>query len=1023
MPLPPPCARSVAHIDTEDVLRRALLTSLNVSERLDWSTSRNSHNNKRSNSSEEGGVEKNSENNSDCDLSAAEDILSIHGACQLDWVLADADPEASQVQNLEQELRRLAVLKSYNLLETERSRCFDRYTEMAARLCECPVSMISLIDIGRAWLLSAVGVDERIREGPRKLAFCAHTILSNTGTMVINDSRLDSRFQDSPYVTAPDGAVHFYAGVSLMCPEGYRLGTICVVDSKPRPDGMSESQLRNLKDLAEMIVEVMVAHKVALEHERALVAPQSIEESIACASHDLFTPLSGALMSLSLLEEDADFQSRLDPQQRDLLATAATCTNFVVRLCESSIDGMRGKSCSGKAASPCLSTRADTGDSGDGSAASQMLVSADNRLPDKVMKMDDLLRSLRTVLEPIHKRVPIVVRLERGTPRTFPCDELKLFRSALNLLSSAVARTRSGYVCLTIRLLRQSCDLVFECEDTGPPVPEPQQPLLYGPCSRDDGDLRLSLFSVARTIWSLGGVCGFYPRQGEYDDKSSAPGTRSRSVFWFKVPTSSQASDRPTLSGAMRLRDPVIGAPPDGNVSSVATGVMAAPSSPPSESSAFGTSRAACFDAPFDTAVASPQDVWKRSAPAGSETLSASIAHSDESLRAAPFSSLVSEHNYGPSRNTVAPGVQLSSPRSPQRRRPLRALVIDDSLVIRKSVSMALRKFGFEVSTAVDGLEGLNAMKRAAFDLVLCDFLMPVMDGLDCVKQYREWEAADDGGPLSELKHRPGGYRQLIVGMSAHGGGQAEIQGRSAGMDGFLSKPIGVPILKDLIKSERVHGMSQLLDSIEGTQDSHQMYVSDSDVVENGDHCAVKPFSPPAELMPCANLRETEIRDPLKTQPLKRPRDDNSNSKSEPNCLLATNQPEHWICAATAGVESYGWKVTVVHDSALILGMLQSRNWEAVLIEGDLGGLDAEPKESCVTQFRSWERQNRINLQKNVCWLTELDVPSCPDPESCIVLAPQGYDRVLRKPVRWDDLKLILDSHGTGSTLTIIVNN
>ena len=73
------------------------------------------------------------------------------------------------------------------------------------------------------------------------------------------------------------------------------------------------------------------------------------------------------------------------------------------------------------------------------------------------------------------------------------------------------------------------------------------------------------------------------------------------------------------------------------------------------------------------------------------------------------------------------------------------ALVIDDSTTIRKVFERVLARLGFEVSQAENGMEGLNEMKAAVFDVVFCDFLMPIMDGLDCVKQYREWEA----------KHRP----------------------------------------------------------------------------------------------------------------------------------------------------------------------------------------------------------------------------------------------------------------------------
>ena len=75
-----------------------------------------------------------------------------------------------------------------------------------------------------------------------------------------------------------------------------------------------------------------------------------------------------------------------------------------------------------------------------------------------------------------------------------------------------------------------------------------------------------------------------------------------------------------------------------------------------------------------------------------------------------------------------------------QNKRLKLALIIDDSLVIRRVIDRALTKIGFEVKHAEDGMKGLKAMKVTLFDLVLCDFLMPIMDGLDCVQQYRQWE-------------------------------------------------------------------------------------------------------------------------------------------------------------------------------------------------------------------------------------------------------------------------------------------
>lgn len=120
------------------------------------------------------------------------------------------------------------------------------------------------------------------------------------------------------------------------------------------------------------------------------------------------------------------------------------------------------------------------------------------------------------------------------------------------------------------------------------------------------------------------------------------------------------------------------------------------------------------------------------------------------------------------------------------------ALVIEDSLVVRKTMTRALKTLGYATKEAKDGMEGLKCLKDSIYDIVLCDFLMPVMDGLDCMKQYREWESNE----------RPS-FRQYVVGMSAHVSTEASHQGIEAGMDDFCPKPITIQTLEEILESDR----------------------------------------------------------------------------------------------------------------------------------------------------------------------------------------------------------------------------
>jgi adenylate cyclase len=138
---------------------------------------------------------------------------------------------------------RLAALRRYDILDSEKEELFDDLTRLAADITGTPVSLISLVDKDRVWIKSNVGFDTP--QTPRQGAFCAHTILSDDG-MVIPDASNDARFQDG--VVDAEKSVRFYAGTPLKTSDGHNLGTLCVIDNKPRE--ISEDQLKRLKMLA-----------------------------------------------------------------------------------------------------------------------------------------------------------------------------------------------------------------------------------------------------------------------------------------------------------------------------------------------------------------------------------------------------------------------------------------------------------------------------------------------------------------------------------------------------------------------------------------------------------------------------------------------------------------------------------------------------------------------------------------------------------------------------------------------------
>ena len=154
------------------------------------------------------------------------------------------------------ELDRLAALDRYKVLDTPPEPSFDLITGLAAEMFGAAISLITLVDSDRQFFKSCQGLE--IRETPREHAFCAHAILSGE-VMVVCDAAADPRFADNPLVVG-DPHIRFYAGAPLETADGFRLGTLCVVDSKPRPFPES-NQISLLTVLARQVVELLELHR------------------------------------------------------------------------------------------------------------------------------------------------------------------------------------------------------------------------------------------------------------------------------------------------------------------------------------------------------------------------------------------------------------------------------------------------------------------------------------------------------------------------------------------------------------------------------------------------------------------------------------------------------------------------------------------------------------------------------------------------------------------------------------------
>jgi diguanylate cyclase (GGDEF)-like protein len=160
---------------------------------------------------------------------------------------------------------RLAVLRDYNVLDTPPNPQTDAFVRLAADLFEVPIALLSLIDENRQWFKAALGVDAT--EISRNVSFCAHAILVPSEVMVVEDATCDARFFDNPLVTG-EPEVRFYAGVSILSPDGHPLGTLCVIDRKPRE--LNLVGRRRLDDLAMCAAAVLTLHRSVARLQHAV---------------------------------------------------------------------------------------------------------------------------------------------------------------------------------------------------------------------------------------------------------------------------------------------------------------------------------------------------------------------------------------------------------------------------------------------------------------------------------------------------------------------------------------------------------------------------------------------------------------------------------------------------------------------------------------------------------------------------------------------------------------------------------
>ncbi|EMY70555.1 GHKL domain protein [Leptospira vanthielii serovar Holland str. Waz Holland = ATCC 700522] len=396
------------------------------------------------------------------------------------------------------ETARLSALKGLEILDTPEEEMFDEITKLASMICDTPISLVSLIDETRQWFKSHHGLTAR--ETPRSFAFCSHAILGNE-VFVVPNAKEDDRFKNNPLVDEAPNVI-FYAGIPLALDDQIKLGTLCVIDNKPRE--LNENQIQMLRLLGKQTVRLLQMRKATermeVEKLAAEKASAAKRDFIAAISHDIRNPLN-SLLGMSEMIRETD----LNPTVLGYVDHIRNAGEVILHLVNDTIEISR------------LEEKASI-------------------LKNEWFEFYQCLHILDSFFKTETKRKQIEFKLNNEVNQNIflLSDKRKIEKIFWNLIANAVKFTNKGAVTCSVQLETKTKEegiLQFEVKDTGPGIsPEVKDRLFqkynqFVPegCGISGSGLGLSI--VKLSLEEMGGEVEVESKLGE------------GSTFKVKIPT------------------------------------------------------------------------------------------------------------------------------------------------------------------------------------------------------------------------------------------------------------------------------------------------------------------------------------------------------------------------------------------------------------------------------------------------------------------------------------------------------